>query len=140
MISIAILNQKGGSGKTTTSVNLAAALGELGRRVLVVDMDPQASATQWFGIRRPGRGVTDLFINEVPLLDLVRATDIWGVAIVPASAWLTGAEKALRWNSDSLHMFSRSVICLPAEQWDYMLVDCAPALGILTANTLIAVN
>lgn len=140
MRSIAIINQKGGSGKTTTSVNLAAALGERDRRVLVVDMDPQASATSWFGIRNPGRGITDLIINELRLLDLVRATEVMGVAIVPASAWLAGAEKALEWNGDSLTMFQRSVRSLPRGQWDYLLVDCPPTLGILTANALVGVD
>lgn len=95
MRSIAIINQKGGSGKTT-AVNLAAALGENDRRVLVVDMDPQASATQWFGIRNPGRGITDLIITQLRLLDLVRATEVAGVAIVPASACCRGPRKP--WN------------------------------------------
>ncbi len=140
MRSIAIINQKGGSGKTTTSVNLAAALGECDRRVLVVDMDPQASATNWFGIRNPGRGITDLIINELRLLDLVRATEEMGVAIVPASAWLAGAEKALEWNGTSLTLFQRSLQGLPRGQWDYMLVDCPPTLGILTANALVGVT
>ena len=86
MKSIAILNQKGGSGKTTTAVNLAAALGEEGLRVLVVDMDVQSTATNWFGIRDPGRGITDSFINERPLVELVRPTAVMGVTLVPASA------------------------------------------------------
>ncbi len=140
MRSIAIINQKGGSGKTTTSVNLAAALGERDRRVLVVDMDPQASATSWFGIRNPGRGITDLIINDLRLLDLVRATEVMGVAIVPASAWLAGAEKTLEWTGDSLTMFQRNVRSLPQGQWDYLLVDCPPTLGILTANALVGVD
>ena len=140
MRSIAIINQKGGSGKTTTAVNLAAALGENDRRVLVVDMDPQASATQWFGIRNPGRGITDLIITQLRLLDLVRATEVAGVAIVPASAWLSGAEKTMEWDGASLTMFQRSVQALPRGQWDYMLVDCPPSLGILTANALIGVT
>lgn len=138
--SMAIINQKGGSGKTTTCVNLSAALGEHGRRVLVIDMDPQASATSWYDIKDPGRGVTDIFISEVPLLELVRATKVMGVAIVPASAWLSGAEKALKWESDALLRFRKSVEALPTRQWDYLIVDCAPTLGILTANALIAVQ
>ena len=86
MRSIAILNLKGGSGKTTTAVNLAAALGEYGRRVLVVDMDPQGTATDWLGIKDPGRGITDIFINVHSLLELVLPTTVMGVALVPASA------------------------------------------------------
>lgn len=138
--SIAILNQKGGSGKTTTAVNLAACLGENGRRVLVMDLDPQASATDWFGVENPGRGITDIFVDRAPLLELVRATDVLGVAIIPASAWLQGAEKVLRWEPKSLKILGHYVDELPDHQWDYMLVDCPPTLGLLTANALIAVK
>ena len=126
---MAVINQKGGSGKTTTCVNLSAALGERGRRVLVIDMDPQASATSWYNIKDPGRGVTEIFISDQPLLELVRATEVMGVTIVPASAWLSGAEKALRWESDALLCFRRSIEALPTGQWDYLIVDCAPTLG-----------
>lgn len=140
MRSIAILNQKGGSGKTTTAVNLAAALGEKGRRVLVVDMAPQGTATSWFGIRDPGLGITDIFINDRPLVELVRPTEVLGVALVPASAWLIGAEKALAWELDTVQIFRKSVASLPRDQWDYLIVDCPPALGILTANALIGVR
>ncbi len=140
MRSIAILNQKGGSGKTTTAVSLAAALGEFGRRVLVVDMDPQGTATDWFGIKDPGRGITDIFISVKSLLDLVRPTAVMGVTLVPASAWLIGAEKALAWEVGAVQIFSRAMAALPHGQWDYLIVDCPPALGILTANTLIGVK
>ncbi|MCH7575932.1 MAG: ParA family protein [Candidatus Marinimicrobia bacterium] len=140
MRSIAILNQKGGSGKTTTSVNLASTLGEKGRRVLVVDMDPQASATDWFGIDKPGRGITDIFVDDVSLLNLVRATDVLGVAIIPASAWLLGAEKVLRWDPPSLQVFKKAKRFLPSNQWDYMLIDCPPALNLLTANALVGAD
>lgn len=140
MRSIAILNQKGGSGKTTTAVNLSAALGEVGRRVLLVDMDPQATATDWLGINHPGRGITDIFINQRPLLELVRATSVQGVAMVPASAWLIGAEKALAWELDAVQIFRRGVDALPPDQWDYLIVDCPPALGIITANSLMGVQ
>ena len=140
MRSIAILNQKGGSGKTTTAVNLAAALGEVGRRVLLVDMDPQATATDWLGVTYPGRGITDIFIDQRPLVDLVRATSVRGVAMVPASAWLIGAEKALAWELDAVQIFRRGVAALPPDQWDYLIVDCPPALGIITANSLMGVK
>ena len=139
MRSIAILNQKGGSGKTTTAVNLSAALGEQGRRVLVVDMDPQGTATGWFGVKDPGRGITAIFINDWPLVELVRPTEVLGVNLVPASAWLIGAEKALAWEVGAVHIFRRSVGTLPPGQWDYLIVDCPPALGLLTANALIGV-
>ena len=140
MRGIAILNQKGGSGKTTTAVNLAAALGEIGKRILLVDMDAQATATVWLGISEAGRGITDIFINQRPLLELVRATEVRGVALVPASAWLIGAEKALAWELDAVQIFRRSVAALPPDQWDYLIVDCPPALGIITANSLMGVE
>lgn len=137
MRSMAIINQKGGSGKTTTSVNLAAALGEQGRRVLVVDLDPQASATHWYDVEDPGRGISNIFISQTPLLELVRATAVLGVAVVPSSAWLSGAEKSLLWENASLQVFRKSLATLPREQWDYVIVDCPPTLGLLTANALI---
>lgn len=141
MRSIAILNQKGGSGKTTTAVNLAAALGEIGKRTLLVDMDAQATATDWLGISNPGRGgITDIFIHQRPLLELVQATEVPGVALVPASPRLVGAEKALEWELNSVQIFRRSVDALPPDQWDYLIVDCPPAWGLITANTLVGVK
>lgn len=140
MRTIAILNQKGGSGKTTTAVNLASTLGEKDRRVLVIDLDPQASATDWFGIEHPGRGITEIFVNQLPLLDLVRATDVLGVAIIPASAWLHGAEKVLRWDPPSLQIFKKTIQALPPNQWDYTIIDCPPTLGLLTANALVGAD
>ncbi|MEE9161539.1 MAG: ParA family protein [Candidatus Neomarinimicrobiota bacterium] len=136
---IAIHNQKAGSGKTTLAVNLAAALGETGSRVLLVDMDPQAAATGWLGVTDPRRGITDLFIDEKPLLDVVKATPVPGVTLIPGSAWLQGAEGALTWELDALQIFRRGVDGLPSDQWDYLIVDCPPALGILTANGLMGV-
>lgn len=140
MRSIAILNPKGGSGKTTTTVNLAAALGERERRVLVVDMDAQGTTTRWFGFTNPGRDITDIFITERPLVELVWPTRVLGVALVPASAWLSGVEKALTWEMKAVQFFHRSVASLPAGQWDFLLVDCPPSLGFLTVNTLLGVE
>ncbi|UCH09289.1 MAG: AAA family ATPase, partial [Fidelibacterota bacterium] len=130
MRSIAVLNQKGGTGKTTTTVNLAAALGETGQHVLVVDMDPQGGATRWFGIGNPGRGVADIFINNRPLVTLVRSTDVLGVSVVPASPWLNGAEKGLAWEPGAVGIFRRSLDTLPPGQWEFLLVDCPPALNL----------
>src|SRR4051794_14638878 len=90
----AVTNQKGGSGKTTTAVNLAAALGELRRRVLVIDLDPQASATAWLGQSPIERGLLDVFTGNVHLSDLVARTDVPGVDLIPGSVRLTTVEKA----------------------------------------------
>ena len=90
MRTLAIANQKGGSGKTTTSVNLAAALGEKERRVLLLDLDPQHSATAWYGVNNAGNGVLGLFVEGGELAAFVQGTDTPGVELIPSSAWLVG--------------------------------------------------
>lgn len=95
MHTIAICNHKGGSGKTTTAVNLAAALGETGKRTLLIDLDAQCSATRWHGLEAADRGLYEVFTDDGGLEDLIQATEVPGVAVVPSSAWLAGVEKAL---------------------------------------------
>ena len=97
MRAIAVVNQKGGSAKTTTSVNLAATLAENGRRVLIVDLDPQHSATAWYDVSEGGRGIFDLFAepDKLGLESMIFETVTPGVSLVPSSPWLVGAEKAL---------------------------------------------
>jgi chromosome partitioning protein len=137
---IAITNQKGGSGKTTTAVNLAAALGEKKKRVLLVDLDPQASATQWLSAQDGGRGLLDMFTNSATLADLIQPTETTHVDLVPASSWLVGAEKALAGEVGAETILRQNLQSLPAETWDYVLIDCPPSLGILTVNALTAVS
>ncbi len=134
---LACVNQKGGSGKTTTAVNLAAALGELGHRVLLLDLDPQASATNWLGISDAGRGLLDVFVNEVEPLTLVRQTPAIGVEIIPSSAWLVGVEKALAGEVGAETILRGKLRAFP-QRWDYIIIDCAPTLGILTVSALAA--
>ena len=138
MRTFAVTNQKGGSGKTTTAVNLAAALGEKDRRCLVVDLDPQASASHWYGIKDAGRGLLDVFINHGNLGDLVCPTGVKGVEIVPSSAWLVGVEKALAGEVGAETILRHNLARLPSGRWDYVLIDCPPTLGILTINALAA--
>ena len=134
---IAIINQKGGSAKTTTTVNLAAALGKQGRRVLVLDLDPQASASSWLGVKDGGRGLLDVFTDGLALAGLIQRTSSDGVEVVPASSWLVGAEKALASEVGAEAILRRRLTALNGP-WQYILIDCPPALGLLTVNALAA--
>lgn len=134
----AIANQKGGSGKTTTSVNLAAALGEKNRRVLLIDLDPQHSATAWYGVKNAGKGVLGVFTDDGHLADFVQEAGAPGVDLVPSSAWLVGAEKILAGEVGAETILRRNLERLPPDRWDYVFIDCPPTLGILTINALAA--
>lgn len=138
MRKIAIANQKGGSGKTTTSVNLAATLGELGRRVLVIDLDPQHSATAWFGCKDSGKGLYALFVDNGDFSEVIQTTGVPGVDLAPSSAWLVGVERILAGEVGAEQILRRNLAKLPADRWDYVLIDCPPTLGILTVNALAA--
>ncbi|MCL6642473.1 MAG: ParA family protein [Candidatus Bipolaricaulota bacterium] len=137
---IAITNQKGGSGKTTTAVNLAAALGERKRRVLVMDLDPQCSATSWFGLKNSDKGIFGVFIENGNVTDIINNTNVPNVAVIPASPWLVGVEKALAGEVGAETILRRQLQHLPQDRWDYLVIDCPPALGILTVNALAAVT
>ena len=137
MKTLAVTNQKGGSGKTTTTVNLAAALGEVGRHVLVVDLDPQASASAWLGLKDGGRGLLEVFADNGNLAALVRETGTAGVDLVPASTWLAGVEKALA-SEVGAELILREAMAELSEPWDFILLDCPPSLGLLTVSALCA--
>ena len=134
---IAITNQKGGSGKTTTAVNLAATLGDLNRHVLLIDLDPQASASTWYGIHEEGKGLFEAFTESRNLKDLIRQTCVPRVEVIPASSWLVGVDKALAGEVGAEMILSRHLTPL-SDQWDYILLDCSPTLGIVTINALAA--
>jgi chromosome partitioning protein len=138
MRTIAITNQKGGSGKTTTSVNLAAALGEKGKQVLLIDLDAQASSSTWYGVNDGGKGLFEVFTGNVNLSDLVHKTATHGVDLVPSSSWLVGTDKSLAGEVGSEIILRRQLERLPKDRWDFVLLDCPPALGILTVNALAA--
>ena len=135
---IALLNQKGGSGKTTTAVNLAATLVEHGRKVLLVDFDPASAASSWFGIHETSRGLLEALTEGKPLQDLARETSVPGLDLIPSSLSLSGAEKALAGEIGAESLLKKKVAKLPADRWNYLLIDCPPSLGLLTLNALSA--
>ena len=138
MRKIAIINQKGGSGKTTTTVNLAASLAQKKRKVLVIDLDPQASTSHWFDRVAVDKGLLSVFTEQVPLLSVVNETAQKGISIIPSSSWLIGLEKALASEVGAETLLKQKLSELDVTKWDYILVDCPPALGILTINALTA--
>lgn len=142
MRTIAIVNQKGGTGKTTTSVSLAATLAEMGKQVMLVDLDPQYSATAWLATHPVERGVFDLFAEpqKTHLAELARPTGTPNLFLVGASAWLVGAEKALSNEPGAEIILREKIEALGSEKFDYLLVDCPPTLGVLTVNALTAVK
>jgi chromosome partitioning protein len=136
---IAVANQKGGVGKTTTTVNLGACLAELGQRVLIVDLDPQGNASTGLGIANRGleASMYHVLMQEVPLEDCMEPTDIRGLFLAPASLDLAGAEIEL------VPAFSRELrlaraVAAVLDDFDYVLIDCPPSLGLLTVNGLSA--
>lgn len=139
MRTVAVAMQKGGSGKTTTTVNLAAALAEKGKRVLVVDVDPQANATSWFGVRDPGKGVFAALCENGSLSDILVRTGTEGVDLVPSSAWLVGAEKALAGEVGAETLLRRRLRAV-ADSYDAALIDTPPTLGVLTVGALVAAD
>ncbi len=138
---IAIANQKGGVGKTTTSVNLGACLAELGYRTLVVDLDPQGNASTGLGIniRSLQASMYDVILHDVPIEDCVEASSVRNLFVAPASLDLAGAEIEL------VPAFSRELRLKQAlhevrEDYDYVLIDCPPSLGLLTVNGMAAAS
>ena len=122
-------------------MNLAATLAENNRRVLVIDLDPQHSATAWYDVTEGGRGIFDLFADpdKVALEGMIFETSTAGVCLVPSSPWLVGAEKALSTEPGAEQLLREKLRELPPERFDYILMDCPPTLGVLTVNALTAV-
>lgn len=138
---IACANQKGGVGKTTTVVNLAAYLALEGKRVLVLDLDPQGNATSGLGIdrRRLQRSIYDAIVDGVPLEDLVLPTPVPGLGLVPAAVGLAGAEVELAPLPQRERRLARLVEGT-TDGYDYVFFDCPPSLGLLTVNALTAAD
>jgi chromosome partitioning protein len=136
---IAIANQKGGVGKTTTAVNLSAALADLGYRVLVVDLDPQGNATTGLGVnaRNLQFSIYDVLMRETPMEDCLEATAIQNLFVAPTTIDLAGAEIELV-PAFSRELKLRRAIARVSDDFDFIFIDCPPSLGLLTINALAA--
>lgn len=137
---IAVTNQKGGVGKTTTSVNLSAALAYMEKKVLLIDIDPQANATQGIGVDRSELDLTvyDAITQNTPLKDIIISTDVEGLSIVPANIDLAGVEIELSQVKSGREQRLKNALIAEKDKYDFVIIDCPPALGLLNTNALTA--
>ena len=137
----ALANQKGGGGKTTTTINLAASLATLEKTVLVVDADPQANASSGLGvdIQQVDCSLYECIVNKADIREAIYTTDIEGLEIIPSHIDLVGAEIEML-NMDRREKLIRELLAPVKEEYDYILIDCSPSLGLITVNALTAAD
>lgn len=138
---IALANQKGGVGKTTTAINLAASLASLEKRVLVVDADPQANASSGLGVDTSAlrQTIYECLCTNTPASDVITPTGVEGLDIIPSHIDLAGADLELLERKDREFVL-REVLRPVADRYDYIIIDCSPSLGVITVNALVAAH
>ena len=135
---IALANQKGGTGKTTTAVNLLSALAELGKRVLLIDFDPQGNATSGLGIN-PDKGIYEALSGRASVLEVIKKTQQAKFDLIPSTTNLAGANVELV-DEEEREFRLKKILENIRENYDYILIDCPPSLGLLTINGLVAAD
>ena len=134
---IAITNQKGGVGKTTTAVNLGACIAKLGKSVLLVDLDPQGNMSSWLGVKinELEKSMSNVFNDEVPINEIIRNTCVEYLWVAPSNVTLAAIERTLV-NKEGRDIILKNSLAPLLSGYDYILLDCPPSLGLLTVNAL----